>query len=547
MLYIAVPLLVAVLALALVRAPLPSLRRVETLLSTRWAVLAIGVISALTFAYEWSTLHELPLVHDEAAYILQARLFAAGKWTDSVPIPEFFEQPHVLVTPRYAAKYPPGNPLLLVPGIWFGQPGLMPVLVLGVAGALIFMLGRRLPNVWVGVIAWMVWLGLAAPTTTFRPSYFSEMLTQALWLAGWWALLRWRDDRRLRHLLVASGCVGSMAITRPLTAIAFAIPVGVAVLVLTRRRQSWAQLAAACGVGIAFLAVIALWSARTTGDWRVTPLMLYSDQYMPYEVPGFGFRDRPALREPSPEIACFAGMYGNAHRGHVPSAMPANLYARTRATLGAFFADRRHGLVFFALLGILASPLELGFMLATCAVLLLSYLTYAHGASWTVYYLETQPVCALLAAAGLWIAIAAIGRRWGRAPAGDPTRTSGTHLASWCLLLFALLAVGPTRDAIRMVRKFKASGDVPHKLFRQAVDSLPGGRKIVFVRYATGKGCQQNLIQNNPPMATAETWIVNDRGTDDIRLLRAAPDRVPYLFDASTYTMSRLPPPVAPR
>src|SRR6185437_5677751 len=118
-------------------------------LSRRWIVLAIGVISALTFSYEWGTLHELPLVHDEAAYLLQARLFAAGKWSDSAPIPEFFEQPHVLVAPRYAAKYPPGNSLALAPGIWFDRPGLMPVVILGIAGALTFALGRRVVNAWV--------------------------------------------------------------------------------------------------------------------------------------------------------------------------------------------------------------------------------------------------------------------------------------------------------------------------------------------------------------------------------------------------------------
>ena len=89
-------------------------------------VLIVGVISTITFRSEWGTFRALPLVHDEAAYILQARLFAAGKWADSAPIPEFFEQPHVLVTPRLAEKYTPGNALLLTPGIWFDRPGLMP-------------------------------------------------------------------------------------------------------------------------------------------------------------------------------------------------------------------------------------------------------------------------------------------------------------------------------------------------------------------------------------------------------------------------------------
>lgn len=548
-LYALVPLLVCVLAFALARARLPSLARVEAILAARWVVLAVGVISAFTFWYEWGSLRQLPLVHDEAAYILQARLFAAGKWTDSAPIPEFFEQPHVLVSPRYAEKYGPGNAFLLTPGIWLDRPGLMPVIMLGVTGALIFVLGRRIVNAWVGVLAWMVWLGLATTTTTFRPSYFSEMLTEALWLIGWWALLRWRDDRRVGHLLLIAASIGWMAITRPLTSLAFALPVGAAVLVLVWQRRAWTQLAAALAVGIAFLAVIPLWSAKTTGNWRVTPLMLYTDQYMPYDVPGFGRRDKPLLREASPEISCFERFYGTAHLWHLPAAIPGDLAVRMHEAVNAFFADRRRGLLIFAALGVLASPIELGFMIATCVVLVLAYAAYAHSANWTVYYLETQPVCALLAAGGIWVVITAIGGRWGRTRDGDSPRAAGARVAAWGMLALALLAIPPTGGAIGMVRHFKSIGDLPHRFFRQAVDSLPGSRKIVFVRYAPGEGCQQNLIQNYPPLATAPTWIVNDRGADDRRLLLAAPDRIPYLFDATARTIQplHLPDTPAPR
>jgi len=372
-LYGLVPLVIGALALALKRVRLPSLGRMESALSTRAAVLIIGVISTITFRYEWGTFRALPLVHDEAAYILQARLFAAGKWTDSVPIPEFFEQPHVLVTPRFAAKYGPGNALLLTPGIWFDRPGLMPVIVLGVTGALIFVLGRRIVNVWVGVFAWMIWLGLASETSTFRPSYFSEILTEALWLSAWWALLRWRDDRRVGYLLLVAASIGWMVLTRPLTAVAFALPVGVAVLVLVWRTRAWAQLAAALAVGMTFLAVIPLWSAKTTRNWRVSPLVLYNEQYMPYEVLGFGLREKALLREAPPEIACFENSYGATHRWHVVAAIPGDLHARTHEAINAFFADRRRGLIVFAALGILASPVELGFMLGTCIALLLAY------------------------------------------------------------------------------------------------------------------------------------------------------------------------------
>ena len=269
--------------------------------------------------------------------------------------------------------------------------------------------------------------------------------------------------------------------------------------------------------------------------------MLYTDQYMPFDVVGFGLRDRAPLRERSPEISCFADMYTSEHRWHTVDVVPAAFYSQARAASAAFFTERRHGLIVFAIVGVLASPLELGFALATCALLLLAYTTFAHSPGWTVYAMETQPVCALLAAAGIWAVSVAIGRKWGRSAAANSGRAPGLHIASWCVLAFVLLAIRPTLDALARVREAKAGGDLPHHIFRQAVDSLPGEKKIVFVRYPKGEGCQQNLIQNEPPLATAKTWIVNDRGDDDVRLLRAAPDRVPYLFDAKTFTMQRLP------
>ena len=216
-----------------------------------------------------------------------------------------------------------------------------------------------------------------------------------------------------------------------------------------------------------------------------------------------------------------------------------DLYARTHEAIKAFFADRRRGLIVFAALGILASPVELGFMLSTCIALVLSYILRAQRGLDRLLF-ETQPVCALLAAAGVWVTLAAIERRWGRKPSADSSRSSCTPLAAWCMLALAILVIPATRDGVNLVRYERSIGDLPHRGFRLAVDSLPGDRKIVFVRYAPGEGCQQNLIQNNPPLSNARSWIVNDRGADDIRLLRAAPDRVPYLFDAQKRTMQPL-------
>src|SRR5689334_1827356 len=104
-LFFAAPVSAVVVAWLIARRSLPSLRPLERVLSTRWAAVVVGILTFITFRYAWGSFNRLPIIHDEAAYVLQARLFAAGRWGDRTPIPEFFEQPYLLVTPKLAEKY----------------------------------------------------------------------------------------------------------------------------------------------------------------------------------------------------------------------------------------------------------------------------------------------------------------------------------------------------------------------------------------------------------------------------------------------------------
>src|SRR5204863_300344 len=57
-----------------------------------------------------------PQIEDEFVYLFQAKTLANGHLTyPSPPLPEFFEAAHLLVVPRFAAKYLPGHALVLLP------------------------------------------------------------------------------------------------------------------------------------------------------------------------------------------------------------------------------------------------------------------------------------------------------------------------------------------------------------------------------------------------------------------------------------------------
>src|ERR1700722_6449061 len=125
-------------------------------LDSRWAPVVAGIITGALVWWVAGSLTRPPVIHDEAAYLLQAGIFARGRWTlPAPPLPAFFEQFHVLVTPVIAAKYPPGQALVLVPGVWLGVPELVPVLLSGLTGALIFVLARRVAGRWVGLLTWL--------------------------------------------------------------------------------------------------------------------------------------------------------------------------------------------------------------------------------------------------------------------------------------------------------------------------------------------------------------------------------------------------------
>ena len=158
--------------------------RCEGFLASSLAPVLAGLGTVLIVCFVWRSLHEPGVVHDERAYLLQAEIFSRGHWTAiSPPLAAFFEQMHVFIEPAVFAKYPPAHALTLVPGIWLGLPGLMPVVLAGLSGMLIFWLARRLANEWTALLTWWLWT-TAWVTLYWSASYFSEATSTAMWLVA---------------------------------------------------------------------------------------------------------------------------------------------------------------------------------------------------------------------------------------------------------------------------------------------------------------------------------------------------------------------------
>jgi hypothetical protein len=497
-------------------------------LNARWFPLVVGLVTAVFMTWMWGGLDQVAVIHDEASYLLQAKIYAGGHWAaPGRPLPEFFEQYHVFVTPILTSKYPPGHAMLLVPGIWLGLPGLMPILLVAFCGALVFEVARRLSNPYIGLFSWFLWM-TAPGVMDFEPSYLSETSTSAFWMLGWYAMLRWLEDDRPKWLTWLAISIGVGFLSRPVTVVAFSIPVAVVVLRRIAKRNAWRELQVPLGLGIIFVGLWMLWSQRTTGNPLVAPYGLYSRVYFPDDVMGFGLTGKPPLRALNPDMALFNEFVKITHKDYTLASLPANLWERVVAIAANMWASRAMLLPLTAL-ALITMSASFWFALATTVLLVLAYLCFGHAPQWTVYYVEIQPVLAFASAVAWWRIASLFANRKLAWPLRDvPAVVPGAVVA---MFVSGLLLFPYTTRMVDSVRSYKVEEVAYHRDFRDVLRLAPEEHIMVFIRYAPNHSPHESLVTNEPDLNGARVWTVYDRGVDNIRLIRLAPGRTPYLFD----------------
>ncbi len=294
----------------------------------RRADLVLALLAATGYAVLSRYLFDgRPSVIDEVVQLWQAEWLARGRFV--APIVE----PLAFVLTRYTTElnggiigqYPPGIPMLLVPGVWIGAAWAMVPLWGGVGVYAWARLVRRLePHPATGFAAIVVltvcsfWAALAA-------SQLSHVPTIALLLAGGAALAAavQDDTARPRQALLAGLGLGAAALLRPLEAAAFAIPAGA--ILLWRVRGGTAHLGAliASGVGIgAMLGVLGLFNWLQTGD----PFLFgYVAVWGPAHLPGFHETPWGGEHTPLRGLASSLRNLGLLQRALFESAVPAFL------------------------------------------------------------------------------------------------------------------------------------------------------------------------------------------------------------------------------
>lgn len=212
-----------------------------------------------------------PLLIDEIVQVMQARILGEGRLARVVdPYPEFFSALHVVdVNGKVFSQFPPGGPLMLLPGVMAGASWMTGPVFGAIAVVAFWFLVRsteETPSIALGAAS----LLCVAPFMAFMAGSQMNHVPTLAWLCL--ALLGLRGVIGSEHPRAGSAfltglCLGMMMAIRPVDGAAFALPAGVWLLVRTFRQHSFLPGLFASGVGILLpVAGVLSYNAATTGD-----------------------------------------------------------------------------------------------------------------------------------------------------------------------------------------------------------------------------------------------------------------------------------------
>jgi len=240
-------------------------------------------------------------LEDEMAYVWQAQAIAGGHVKLHEPPGEkSFLVPFVVDYQGYRfGKYPLGWPALLALGELLNLRYLVNPLLGGMGLYLVYLLGKHVFSETVGVLA--AGLTLTSPfflmNTGSLLSHPMGLVLSAGFALAWLRAFDGREDIarseespgekwRWKPALAAGLCLGLLAMTRPLTAVAVGLPFAIhAVYLFIRRDWSIRRLLLLVGaILLAFGGLHLMWQYYLTGDPLLNPYTLWWE----YDRLGFG-------------------------------------------------------------------------------------------------------------------------------------------------------------------------------------------------------------------------------------------------------------------
>lgn len=240
----------------------------------------------------------IPHIEDEIAYVWEAKAMAQGHlMVPSPPNNRSYLVPFVIdYQGERFSKYPPGWPALLSLAIRLGIRDWINPFLAGLGVWLTYLLGKKFFSEIVGLLA----AGLTVSSPFFLMNSGSllshpyGLVLSALFALGWLESF-WKTKtevnalstrRQWSYTILAGLALGLLILTRPLTALAIALPFGFHGLYLLIRSDgpTRVRLAVFGLLLILFVGLYLLWQYSLTGNAFLNPYTLW----WPYDRVGFG-------------------------------------------------------------------------------------------------------------------------------------------------------------------------------------------------------------------------------------------------------------------
>jgi len=277
---------------------------------------AFSIVTILSAAYLIATAifqHRplQPIVHDEFSYQIGAQMLAHGQlWHTAHPLRRFFDSFQLIVDPVYASAYFPGTAMLLAPAVWLSVPfWAMSLFESSMAAGMLFVLVRRMISAPWAFLAVLMLLStqmfrtLSVMSMSQIPSLLAGLAMMLCWL-------NWQDARKRRWLFLLGLAAGFGAITRPLDALCYAIPIGLAMLWQVRSKRLITFSTIILGAA-PFLATQLVSNKGITGHWFTTPFRLYADRDHPNT--SFGFHAEAPAAKPVSDLPQKQDLYSREY------------------------------------------------------------------------------------------------------------------------------------------------------------------------------------------------------------------------------------------
>jgi hypothetical protein len=465
-----------------------------------------------------------PRIQDEFAYLFQAKLIAGGHLSAPPPaLPEFFEAAHILVEPRFTAKYLPGHALLLAPFEAAGVPWVWPYLSLCLAAVALF---AALRFAGAGT-AWAAAGGallLCSPEALKTWSTLLSHATSSLCVAVAIACAsRWARTRSA-WWAAALGAAGAYAVwTRPFVGVALCAA-AVVLVAWGRDARSLLALGAALGAGAL---VVVLTCKAVTGHPLQTPWSLYAQQYTPFDGPGLGAPDPAApLRRLPPHLQPLADGFRESRALHTAARLPAVAQRR----LGQI-AELSPGILLlaFAPLALAAGPAAL-FAAGFAALFFALQLSFHFNSA--AHLVEAWPALAFLVAAGAW----------------KTARLAAARGPAVRIALASALGLAAVHAATMLVEEragltaLAAGSDPVLDRVERLLEPARRERGLVFLRYPPHWNPNVDATYNEPDLERAPLVRALDLGERNRELRALFPARPAFLLDLGSGELQRLDP-----